>query len=65
MGLLYDKARDSATNKFKDGDLADEKLREIIVKDLAVEFRLDVGRPISSRNLTVCRLKISMPVIVF
>ena len=36
VGLLCDKARDSAANKLKDGDLADEKLREneIIVKDL-------------------------------
>ena len=34
VGLLCDKARDSAANKLKDGDLADEKLREVIVKDL-------------------------------
>jgi hypothetical protein len=34
VGLLCDKVRDSAANKLKDGDLADQKLREIIVKDL-------------------------------
>ena len=34
VGLLCDKARDSAANKLKDRDLADEKLRAIIVKDL-------------------------------
>ena len=34
VGLLCDKARDSAANKLKNGDLADEKLREIIVRDL-------------------------------
>ena len=42
VGLLCDKARDSAANKLKDGDLADEKLREIIVKDLAdIKSKLD------------------------
>ena len=42
VGLLCDKARDSAANKFKDGDLADEKLREIIVKDLTdIKSKLD------------------------
>ena len=41
-GLLCDKARDSAANKLKDGDLADEKLREIIVKDLTdIKSKLD------------------------
>ena len=34
VGLLCDKARNSAANKLKDGDLADEKLREVIVNDL-------------------------------
>ena len=42
VGLLYDKARDSAANKLKDGDLADEKLRAIIVKDLTdIKSKLD------------------------
>ena len=35
VGLLCDKARDSAADKLKDGDLTDEKLREIIVEDLS------------------------------
>ena len=42
VGLLCDKARDSAVNKLKDGDLADEKLRAIIVKDLTdIKSKLD------------------------
>ena len=42
VGLLCDKAGDSAANKLKDGDLADEKLREIILKDLTdIRFKLD------------------------
>ena len=42
VGLLCDKARNSAANKLKDRDLADEKLREIIVKDLAdIKSKLD------------------------
>ena len=42
VGLLCDKARDSAANKLKDGDLADEKLREIIVNDLTdIKSKLD------------------------
>ena len=42
VGLLCDKARDSAANRLKDGDLADEKLREIIVKDLTdIKSKLD------------------------
>ena len=42
VGLLCDKARHSAANKLKDGDLADEKLREIIVKDLTdIKSKLD------------------------
>ena len=42
VGLLCDKARDSAANKLKDGDLADEKLREIILKDLTdIKSKLD------------------------
>ena len=42
VGLLCDKARDSAANKLKDGDLADEKLRAIIVKDLTdIKSKLD------------------------
>ncbi len=42
VSLLCDKARDSAADKLKDGDLADEKLREIIVKDLTdIKSKLD------------------------
>ncbi len=42
VGLLCDKARDSAADKLKGGDLADEKLREIIVKDLTdIKSKLD------------------------
>ena len=42
VDILCDKARDSAANKLKDGDLADEKLREIIVKDLTdIKSKLD------------------------
>ena len=42
VGLLCDKARDSAANKLKDGDLADKMLREIIVKDLTdIKSKLD------------------------
>ncbi|CAB4020931.1 Hypothetical predicted protein [Paramuricea clavata] len=42
VGLLCDKARDSAANKLKDGGLADQKLREIIVKDLTdIKSKLD------------------------
>ena len=42
VGLLCDKARNSAANKLKDGDLADEKLRAIIVKDLTdIKSKLD------------------------
>ena len=42
VGLLFDKARDNAASKLKDGDLTDEKLREIIVKDLSdIKSKLD------------------------
>ena len=42
VGFLCGKARDSAANKLKDRDLADEKLREIIVKDLTdIKSKLD------------------------
>ena len=42
LGLLFDKARDSAASKLKDGDLTDEKLRGIIVKDLSdIKSKLD------------------------
>ena len=42
VGLLCDKARDSAASKLKDGDLADEKLRAIIVRDLTdIKSKLD------------------------
>ncbi|CAB4020932.1 Hypothetical predicted protein [Paramuricea clavata] len=42
VDLLCNKARDSAANKLEDEDLSDEKLREIIVKDLAdIKSKLD------------------------
>ena len=42
VGLLCDKARDSTANQLKDGDLADEKLRAIILKDLTdIKTKLD------------------------
>ncbi len=42
VGLLCDTARDRAADKLKDGDLADEKLREIIVRDLTdIKSKLD------------------------
>ena len=42
VDLLFDKARDSPANKLKDGNLIDEKLREIIVKDLSdIKSKLD------------------------
>ena len=42
VGFLCGKARDSAANKLKDRDLADEKLREIIVQDLTdIKSKLD------------------------
>ena len=42
VSLLFDKARDSAASKLKDGDLTDEKLRGIIVKDLSdIKSKLD------------------------
>ena len=42
MGLFCDKARNSAANKLRDRDLADEKLREVIVKDLTyIKSKLD------------------------
>ena len=34
VSLLCEKFRDSVAGKLKDGDLTDEKLREVIVKDL-------------------------------
>ena len=42
VGFLCGKARDSAAKKLKDGDLTDQKLREIIVKDLTdIKSKLD------------------------
>ena len=42
VGLLYDKARDSVADKLKDGDLTDETMRKIIVKDLTdIKTKLD------------------------
>jgi hypothetical protein len=42
IGLLFNKARDCAANKLKDGDLADEKLRQVLVKDLTdIKSKLD------------------------
>ena len=42
VGFLCGKARDIAAEKLKDGDLTDEKLREIIVQDLTdIKSKLD------------------------
>ena len=42
VGFLSGKARDKAASKLKDGDLADEKLREIIIQDLTdIKSNLD------------------------
>ena len=42
VGLLCDKARDSAADKLRDGDLADEKMREMIVMDLSdIKSKID------------------------
>ena len=42
LGLLCDKLRDKAADRLKDGDLTDEQLREIIVKDLTdIKSKLD------------------------
>ena len=42
VGLLCDKARDSAADKLKDGDLTDETMRKMIVKDLTdIKTKLD------------------------
>ena len=42
VGLLCDKARDSAAGKLKDGDLTDETIRKMVVKDLTdIKTKLD------------------------
>ena len=42
VGLLCDKARDSGADKLKDGDLTDETMRKMIVKDLTdIKTKLD------------------------
>ena len=42
VGLLCDKARDSAADKLKDGDLTDETMRKMVVKDLTdIKTKLD------------------------
>ena len=42
VGLLCDKARDSAADKLKDGDLTDETMRKMIVKDLTdIKTKID------------------------
>ena len=42
VGLLCDKVRDSAADKLKDGDLTDEKMRKMIVKDLTdIKSKID------------------------
>ena len=42
LGLLWDKARDFATAKLKDGDVTDTKIRELIVRELNdVKTKLD------------------------
>ena len=34
VGLLWNKARDASANKLKDGDITDERIREIVVREL-------------------------------
>ena len=42
VGLLWNKARDSTATKLKDGDITDEKIREIVVRDLNdIKTKLD------------------------
>jgi hypothetical protein len=42
VGLLWNKARDSTAAKLKDGDITDEKIREIVVRDLNdIKTKLD------------------------
>ena len=42
VGLLWNKARDSTAAKLKDGDVTDEKIREIVVRDLNdIKTKLD------------------------
>ena len=42
VGLLWNKARDSAAAKLKDGDITDEKIRDIVVRDLNdIKTKLD------------------------
>ena len=42
VGLLWNKARDSAAAKLKDGDVTDAKIREIIVRDMNdIKTKLD------------------------
>ena len=42
VGLLWNKARDSTAAKLKDGDITDEKNREIVVRDLNdIKTKLD------------------------
>ena len=42
VGLLCDKARNSAADKLKDGDLTDEAIRKMIVKDLTdIKTKID------------------------
>ena len=42
VGLLWNKARDSTAAKLKDGDITNEKIREIVVRDLNdIKTKLD------------------------
>ena len=42
VGLLWNKARDMAAYKLKDGDITDEKIREIVVRELSdIKSKLD------------------------
>ena len=42
LGLLWNKARDATAKSLKDGDVADAKIREIVVRELYdVKFKLD------------------------
>ena len=42
VGLLWNKARDMAAYKLKDGDITDEKIREVVVRELSdIKSKLD------------------------
>ena len=45
--IVAGKVYDVLTNKLKDGDLTNEKLREVIVKDLNDVFLLKTSMPVA------------------